>query len=153
SARWRSDDDLLRARTHADRRVADRAQEHPGGIRCGASRRRRNVRHAIAVSLSMRKIAPLLLTLLFAPFLFASEADTAVMKTVFLFTAHTNHSHGVAPAVVREKTLGGADSFATEWIKKTAGDVIGGELAASYEKVNAEEEDVNDFFPKLVKTV
>lgn len=115
--------------------------------------RLRNVYRTIRVSSNMRKIAPVLLTLLFAPFLFASDADNAVMQKVFLFTAHSNHMHGVAPAVVREKTLGGADSFATQWIKKTSGDVIGGELAASYEKQNADEEDVNDFFPKLVKTV
>src|ERR1043165_473286 len=101
----------------------------------------------------MRKLAAVLLTLLFAPFLFASDADQAVMKKVFDFTAHTNHTHGVAPAVVREKTLGGADSFAAAWIKKISGDVIGGELAASYEKQNADGEEVTDFFPKLVKTV
>ena len=103
--------------------------------------------------MNMRKLGYAVFALAVAPLLFAGEADTAVMKTVFHAASHANHLHGVAPAVIRGKTLGGADSFATQWIEKMRGDVIGRELAESYERVNAQQEDVNDFFPKLVKTV
>jgi len=101
----------------------------------------------------MRKLGYAVLAVAVAPLLLAADADKAVMKTVFSAASHANHAHGVAPAVVRGKTLGGADVFATQWIEKVRGEVIGRELADSYERVNAQQEDVNDFFPKLVKTV
>jgi hypothetical protein len=101
----------------------------------------------------MRKLACAVLVVAAAPSLFAANADKAVMKTVFGAASHVNHLHGVAPAVVRSKTLGGADSFASQWIVKVRGDVIGRELADSYARENMKQEDVNDYFPKLVKTV
>ena len=101
----------------------------------------------------MRKLACAVLVVAVAPSLFAANADKAVMKTVFGAVSHANHLHGIAPAVVRSETLGGADSFASQWIVKVRGEVIGRELADSYTRVNAEPVDVNDYFPKLVKTV
>ena len=83
----------------------------------------------------------------------ANDTDHAVMKVALAATAHANHVHHVAPAVVRSNTSGGADSFAGQWITKVAGDVIGQEIAASYTRGNADQEDVNDYFPRLVKTV
>jgi len=104
----------------------------------------------------MRKLACAVLVVAVAPSLFAANADKAekaVMKTVFGAASHANHVHGIAPAVVRTTTLGGADSFASEWIVKVRGDVIGRELADSYARENMKQEDVNDYFPKLVKTI
>jgi len=104
--------------------------------------------------MNMKKI--LLATLLFAcaPLLSASDdAEHAVLHTVLNATARANHIHGVAPAAVRSKTTGGADSFATQWIEKLRGNVIGNELAASYEKVNADQETITNYLPKLVKTI
>ena len=101
----------------------------------------------------MRKIPFAILLLAFGPFVFANDNEHAVMKAVFNVAAHANHMHGVAPAVVREKTLGGGNAFASQWIEHVRGNVIGEELAASYARVNADQEDVNDYFPKLVKTI
>jgi len=101
----------------------------------------------------MTRTSLAILLLAFAPSLFANDTDHVVMKTVFDATAHTNHQHGVAPAVVREKTLGGANAFASHWIERIRGGVIGHDLAAAYARVNADQENVTDFFPKLVKTV
>lgn len=100
----------------------------------------------------MRKLAAILVVAV-APSLFAVTAEKAVMKTVFGAASHANHLHGVAPAVVRSKTLGGDDSFASNWILRVRGDVIGRELADSYARANSKQEDVNDYFPNLVKTV
>lgn len=75
------------------------------------------------------------------------------MKTVFDQAARTNHQHGVAPAVIREKTLGGANTFASQWLETIQGGVIGHDLAAAYARVNADQQNVNDYFPRLVKTV
>lgn len=102
----------------------------------------------------MRKLACAVLVVAVAPSLFAANhADVVVMRTVFGAASHANHVHGVAPAVVRSKTLGGADAFASHFIVNVSGDVIGHELATAYTRVNAEPVDVNDYFPKLVKTV
>jgi len=101
----------------------------------------------------MTKTTLALLLLAFAPALFANDTEHAVMKTVFDAAAHANHKHGVAPAVVREKTLGGANAFASRWIENVRGPVIGQELAAAYARVNADQENVEDFFPRLVKTI
>jgi|GEM_PF-3115205 len=101
----------------------------------------------------MRKTLYLALLLVAAPFVFAADAEHAVIHTVLTAVGRANHAHGLAPAAVRTMTAGGCDSFATQWIKKVTGDVIGGELAASYEKVNADPEPVTDFLPKLVKDI
>jgi hypothetical protein len=101
----------------------------------------------------MRKILYATILVFCAPFLFASNSEQAVLRTVLGQLARANHRHGVAPAAVRSMTSGGAEVFATQWITKVSGKVAGEELAGSYEKVNARPEAVTDFLPRLVKDI
>lgn len=101
----------------------------------------------------MRKIFYATILVLCAPFLFASDSEHGVIRAVLNAVARTNHHDGLAPAAVRSMTSGGAKLFATQWITKVRGKVIGAELAASYEKVNARPEAVTDFLPRLVKDI
>ncbi len=97
----------------------------------------------------MRQIFYATILVFCAPFLFASDSEHAVLRTVLTAVARANHRNGVAPAAVRSMTSGGAEEFATQWIMKVSGKVAGVELAGSYEKVNARPEAVTDFLPRL----
>ena len=102
----------------------------------------------------MRKLALATLTLAFAPFLFAAnDAEHAVLRQVLEAVARSNTHHGFAPAAIRSTTLGGGDSFASEWIMKVRGNVIGDELAKSYVKMNGSSESLVDILPNVTELV
>lgn len=101
----------------------------------------------------MTKIIYATILVFCAPFLFASDSEHAVLRTVLAQVARTNHRHGVAPAAVRSMTSGGAEVFATQWITKVGGKATGEELADSYEQVNAQPEEVTNFLPRLAMDI
>jgi hypothetical protein len=101
----------------------------------------------------MRKIFYAAILVFCAPFLFASDSEHAVLRTVLTEVGRANHRHGVAPAAVRSMTRGGAEVFATQWITKVSGKDIGEKLAESYENVNDQPEAVTNFLPRLMNDI
>jgi len=101
----------------------------------------------------MRRLLAVTAVLAFAPALFAGEAENAVLKAAYESASHAAAGRGATPVIVRVKTVGGAETFASQWAIKLRGDAIGAELGKSYQTVNADPVTVKDLVPDIKDTI
>jgi len=101
----------------------------------------------------MRRLLAITAVLVFAPALFASDAERAVLKAAYDSASRAAAARGGAPTIVCAKTTGGAETFASQWAVNISGKAVGEELGNSYKSANNEPAVVKDLLPDLKDTI
>ena len=96
----------------------------------------------------MKALSSLMLVLALAPSAYAANDVNGALEMVLRQTASTLAANGLAPAVLADTTVPGAERFAKEFLFKHNGDVIAEELAKSYVDANGSSTSLRGLVPE-----